>query len=228
MKKKILIVIMLLLIITGCKEKKEEENTLKQDLVILEQLSNGEITKGVLESYKFSETDEVTDRIKIQMTDGRVILAVLSNQDTPITIANFKNLVAQHFYDGLIFHRVIEGFMIQTGDPTGIGNSGSGQMIKGEFSLNGVTNRLSHTRGVLSMGRRGGNPETAETMNSASSHFFIMHQDKPNIDGYYAAFGKVFAGMDAVDSIATTETGPNDRPIQEQKILSIRFINIEK
>ncbi len=228
MKKKILIVIMLLLIITGCKEKKEEENTLKQDLVILEQLSNGEITKGVLESYKFSETDEVTDRIKIQMTDGRVILAVLSNQDSPITIANFKNLVAQHFYDGLIFHRVIKDFMIQTGDPTGTGQSGSENNIKGEFSNNGVSNNLSHTRGVLSMARRGGNPDTEATMNSASSQFFIVHNDSTFLDGNYASFGKVFAGMDAVDSIATTETGVNDRPVQEQKILSIRFINIEK
>jgi peptidyl-prolyl cis-trans isomerase B (cyclophilin B) len=118
--------------------------------------------------------------------------------------------------------------MIQTGDPTGTGTGGSNKNIKGEFAKNGVTNNLAHTRGVLSMARRGGNPDTEETMNSASSQFFIVQKDYPSLDGNYASFGKVFAGMDAVDSIAETSTDAYDKPYNEQKMLSIRFINIEK
>ena len=233
MKKKVLLIIILLLFSFGCEKeetKKEGENEVKvkQDLTIIEQDSNGEITKGTLEGYTFVETDTPTDRIKIQMTDGRVILAVLSNSDSPITIANFKSLVQEHYYDGLIFHRVIKDFMIQTGDPTGTGTGGSAKNIKGEFAKNGVTNNLAHTRGVLSMARRGGNPDTEETMNSASSQFFIVQKDYPSLDGSYASFGKVFAGMDAVDSIATVSTDAYDKPYNEQKMLSIRFINIEK
>ena len=162
------------------------------------------------------------------MENGDIILIVLSNQDTPITIKNFKDLVSQKYYDGLIFHRVIEDFMIQTGDPTGTGAGGSEKEIKGEFSDNGVKNSLSHTRGVVSMARRGAKVESPETWDSASSQFFIVHQDSTFLDGKYAAFGKVFAGMDAVDKIATTETDSNDKPLKEQKIKSIRFIEITK
>jgi len=228
MKKKVLLIILLLFVCFGCKKEEGEETGMKQDLTIIEQASNGEITKGTLEGYTFVETDTPTDRIKIQMTDGRVMLAVLSNQDSPITIANFKKLVSEHFYDGIIFHRVIKDFMIQAGDPSTAGKTGTYETIKGEFSKNGVTNRLSHTRGVLSMGRRGGNPDTAETMDSASTHFFIVHKDYPSLDGNYASFGKLFAGYDVLDSIAETSTDAYDKPYNEQKILSIRFINIEK
>ena len=204
----------------------------KQDLTILEE-KEGEIVKGTLEGYTFVETEEKTDRVKIQMENGDIILVVLSNEDTPITIANFKKLVSKKFYDGIIFHRVIEDFMIQGGDPTGTGyGDDTVATIKGEFQLNGVENNLSHTRGVISMARRGGNPETADTMNSASSQFFICHADSTFLDGSYASFGKVFAGMDAVDKIATVETSKSaatqDRPLVEQKIKSIRFITIEK
>lgn len=229
MKKRLVIILMILFLITGC--NKEEDNkvqdNLKQDLTIIAKNDDGTIKEGTLERYTFTETDSETDRIKIEMTDGRIILAVLSNKDTPITIANFKKLVSEKYYDGLIFHRVIKDFMIQTGDPTGTGMGGSEETIKGEFSQNGVENNLSHTKGVLSMARRGGNPETAETMNSASSQFFIVQADSTYLDGQYASFGRVFAGLDAVDDIATVETDSNDKPITEQKIKTIRFIEIK-
>lgn len=194
-----------------------------QDLTIIEQDDNGEITKGTLEGYTFTETEEITNRVKIQMENGDVILLVLSNSDTPITIANFQKLVSEKFYDGLTFHRVISGFMIQGGDPNGDGTGGSSETIKGEFSSNGVENNLSHTRGVISMARSSAN-------DSASSQFFIMHADSTYLDGNYAAFGKVFAGLDAVDTIASTEvTGSeNSTPVTKQVIKSMRFITIEK
>lgn len=230
MKKKILNILMITLIIlniVGCTKKKESEDPKveqKQEITILEE-KDGEITKGTLEGYTFTETEEKTDRVKIQMENGDTILIVLSNKDTPITIANFKELVSEKFYDGLIFHRVIKDFMIQGGDPEGNGMGGSAKTIKGEFSLNGVTNSLSHTKGVISMAR-------SSEYNSASSQFFICHADATYLDGSYAAFGKVFAGFDIVDKIANVETSQmpatQDRPLVEQKIKSIRFITVEK
>ena len=224
MKKSIIYLIILLstaVMITGCSKKEEGENKVETNVTIIEQTADGEITKGTIEGYTFTETDEITDRIKIQMEDGSVILAVLSNSEAPITIKNFQKLVSEHFYDGIIFHRVIENFMIQGGDPTGTGYSGSDETIKGEFTANGVNNTMKHTRGVLSMAR-------SQDKNSASSQFFIMHADYPSLNGQYAAFGKVFAGMDEVDKIATTEVNSNDKPIKEQKMKSIRFITVEK
>lgn len=226
MKNKILSILIIVLIafsITACDTKKESEDNKvenKQEITILEE-KDGEIVKGVLEGYTFTETDEQTDRVKIQMENGSVMLIVLSNKDTPITIANFKKLVSENFYDGLIFHRVIEDFMIQGGDPTGTGyGDNSLATIKGEFAVNGVVNNLSHTRGVISMAR-------SNDPNSASSQFFICHADSTYLDGSYAAFGKVFAGLDVVDAIATVATNDNDKPLVEQKIKSIRFITIE-
>lgn len=230
MKRKIFIVLFLLfavLSITACKDKetgKESETNdvkLKQDLTIIKE-ENGEVVEGTLEGYTFKVTNEETDRVKIEMEDGSIILVTLSNADTPITIKNFKKLVSEGFYDGIIFHRVIENFMIQGGDPTGTGYNGSDEEIKGEFSNNGVKNSLSHTRGVISMARNGYN------MDSASSQFFIVHADSTYLDGDYASFGKVFAGMDAVDKIAAVETDSNDKPLEEQKIKTIKFITIEK
>lgn len=237
MKRKI-IILMLFVVLTLCtvacskkEETKESENDkveLKQDLKVIKE-EDGKIIEGTLEGYTFKVTEEKTNRVKIEMEDGSIMLAVLSNSDSPITIKNFQKLVSEGFYDGLIFHRVIKDFMIQGGDPTGTGyGSDTVPTIKGEFDINGVKNNLSHTRGVLSMARRGGNPETADTMNSASSQFFIVHQDSTFLDGSYASFGKVFAGFDALDYIATTKTGTNDRPITEQKIKTIQFITIEK
>lgn len=224
MKRKILLVVALLLFVVSCSKKEEQES--KIDSEETEKVVS-EINEGEIEGYKFKVTDKVTDRVKLQMENGDIILIVLSNKDTPKTIANFKKLVSEHFYDGLVFHRVISNFMIQTGDPTATGNGGSEETIKGEFSINGVENKLSHKRGVVSMARRGGNPETKETMNSASSQFFIVQADSTYLDGNYASFGRVFAGMSAVDKIASTKTDNYDKPIKEQKIKSIRFIELE-
>ena len=147
--------------------------------------------------------------VTIEMQDGGVIKAELYPDIAPQSVRNFVTLIQKGFYDGLIFHRVISGFMIQGGDPDGNGTGGPGYHIYGEFRQNGFDNRLKHTRGVLSMAR-------AMMPNSAGSQFFLMHEDAPHLDGGYAAFGKVIEGMDVVDRIANTRTGANDRPIQPQ------------
>ena len=126
----------------------------------------------------------------------------------------YLKLTKQGFYDGLIFHRVIEGFMIQGGDPTGTGMGGPGHTIKGEFKMNGVVNNIKHERGVLSMAR-------SMMPNSAGSQFFIMHRNAPHLDGQYAAFGRVIEGIEVVDQIATTRTGAQDRPVEEQKMKKV-------
>ena len=150
--------------------------------------------------------------VKFEMENGGVITAELYPEFAPNTVANFVNLVQSGFYDGLIFHRVIPGFMIQGGDPQGTGMGGPGYSIKGEFARNGFKqNTLRHKRGVLSMAR-------SMMPNSAGSQFFIMHADAPHLDGDYAAFGKVTDGMDVVDRIASVRTGMQDRPVVEQKI----------
>ncbi len=153
-------------------------------------------------------------RATITMENGGKIVLELDPQQAPITVANFKKLAEEHFYDGLIFHRVIKGFMIQGGCPQGSGTGGPGFQIKGEFRANGVNNQIRHDRGVISMARSM-NPD------SAGSQFFIMHQASPHLDGQYAAFGKVVEGLDVVDQIAETKTGRQDRPTTEQKILTI-------
>ena len=153
--------------------------------------------------------------VTITMENGDVMKAELYPEIAPNTVNNFISLVKKGFYDGLIFHRVISGFMIQGGCPKGTGTGGPGYCIKGEFKLNGVKNNLSHKRGVVSMAR-------AQSPNSAGSQFFIMHEDGEFLDGQYAAFGKVLEGMDVVDKIAATKTDGNDRPLTEQKIASIR------
>lgn len=146
--------------------------------------------------------------IKIEMDDGSIIRAELYPEIAPITVENFLKLVNNGFYDGLIFHRVIPGFMIQGGDPTGTGMGGPGWTIKGEFKANGVKNELKHERGVLSMAR-------AMDPNSAGSQFFIMHEDAPHLDGQYAAFGKVIEGIDTVDYIAKVRTDFRDKPLEK-------------
>ena len=152
--------------------------------------------------------------VTIKMKDGGSIKAEFYPEIAPISSENFVKLVKQGFYDGLIFHRVIRGFMIQGGCPNGTGMGGPGYSIKGEFSANGVKNDLKHTRGVLSMAR-------AMDPNSAGSQFFIMHQDAPHLDGQYAAFGKVIEGMDVVDGIADQRTDYNDKPLAPQVIESM-------
>ncbi|HIW81028.1 MAG TPA: peptidylprolyl isomerase [Candidatus Acetatifactor stercoripullorum] len=147
--------------------------------------------------------------VTITMRGGDVIKLELYPEIAPISVNNFLSLVQKKFYDGLIFHRVIRGFMIQGGCPEGTGMGGPGYCIKGEFAQNGVENSLKHTAGVLSMAR-------AMAPDSAGSQFFIMHQDAPYLDGSYAAFGKVIQGMDVVNKIAETSTDYSDRPLEEQ------------
>ena len=149
--------------------------------------------------------------ITIQMKDGGVMKAELYPEIAPATVKNFVDLAAKGFYNGLIFHRVIPGFMIQGGDPEGTGMGGPGYTIKGEFTANGFRNDLKHTRGVLSMAR-------AMDPNSAGSQFFIMHENYPSLDGQYAAFGKIIEGIEVVDKIASTKTDYNDRPYEDQVI----------
>ena len=151
----------------------------------------------------------------IGMANGDVMRLELYPDVAPNTVANFIELANAGFYDGLIFHRVIPGFMIQGGDPTGTGMGGPGYSIKGEFSGNGFENDLSHERGVISMAR-------AMDPDSAGSQFFIMHADYPPLDGQYAAFGRVIEGIEAVDHVAETQTDANDRPVEDQVIQSIR------
>ncbi len=153
--------------------------------------------------------------ITIEMENGKKIKLELYPEHAPLTVANFEKLVSEHFYDGLIFHRVIKGFMIQGGDPEGTGMGGAKEKIKGEFASNGVNNPIKHTRGVISMAR-------SMMPNSASSQFFIMHKDAPHLDGNYAAFGKVVEGIEVVDEIAQCRTNRmNDRPIEDQRIKSV-------
>ncbi|MBN2797214.1 MAG: peptidylprolyl isomerase [Clostridia bacterium] len=149
--------------------------------------------------------------VTIKMTSGDVIKAELYPEIAPNTVNNFISLVEKGYYDGLIFHRVIEGFMIQGGCPEGSGMGGPGYGIKGEFKMNGFNNELKHSEGVLSMAR-------SQMPNSAGSQFFIMHKTSPHLDGSYAAFGKVVEGMEVVNAIATCQTDHMDRPIAEQRI----------
>ncbi len=152
---------------------------------------------------------------KITLDNEEVIELELYPDIAPISVSNFKHLANSSFYDGLIFHRVIEGFMIQGGCPEGRGTGGPGYHIKGEFSANGVENNLKHTRGVISMAR-------AFDFDSAGSQFFIMHNDAPHLDGQYAAFGKVTEGMEVVDKIAREKVNFSDKPLCDVVIKSIR------
>ena len=152
--------------------------------------------------------------VTFEMENGDIIKAELYPEVAPNTVNNFISLVKKGFYNGLIFHRVINGFMIQGGCPDGIGTGGPGYSIKGEFSQNGVANDLAHTPGVLSMAR-------AMHPDSAGSQFFIMHKTSPHLDGSYAAFGKVIEGLDVVDKIATTRTDFRDRPMTPQVMKSV-------
>lgn len=152
--------------------------------------------------------------VTIEMENGDVMKAELYPEIAPNTVNNFISLVSKGYYDGLIFHRVIRGFMIQGGCPKGIGVGGPGYQIKGEFSQNGFENSLAHTKGVLSMAR-------AMHPDSAGSQFFIMHEDAPHLDGAYAAFGKVIEGLDVVDKIACVDTDYSDKPLEVQRMKKV-------
>ena len=155
--------------------------------------------------------------VTIEMENGGKIELKMNREAAPNTVKNFISLARHGFYDGLIFHRVISGFMIQGGDPTGTGMGGAKEKIKGEFLANGVRNDLKHTRGVISMAR-------SAMPNSASSQFFIMHQDAPHLNGQYAAFGKVVEGMDVVDEIAAVDVNFNDKPLVDQVMKKVTLI----
>ena len=155
--------------------------------------------------------------VVITMENGKQIKLQLEPDTAPGTVKNFEKLVSEKFYDGLTFHRIIPGFMIQGGCPDGTGMGGPGYSIRGEFAANGFNNPIKHTRGVISMARSM-NPD------SAGSQFFIMHEDAPHLDGQYAAFGRVVEGMDVVDEIANTPTGHNDRPNTPQVMRSVVLV----
>ena len=155
--------------------------------------------------------------VRIEMEDGGVITIALDHDAAPKTVENFEKLVSEGFYDGLIFHRVIRGFMIQGGDPTGTGMGGADENIVGEFALNGHPNPISQKRAVISMAR-------AQDFNSASSQFFIVHEDAPYLDEQYAAFGHVVDGMDVVDEIANVPTGYMDRPRTDMRMKKVTLV----
>ena len=160
--------------------------------------------------------------VTFEMADGKVFKAELYPEIAPNTVNNFISLINKNFYDGIIFHRVIRGFMIQGGDPTGTGMGGPGYGIDGEFAQNGFKNDLRHTEGVLSMAR-------AYNPNSAGSQFFVMHKSSTHLDGAYAAFGKVIEGMDVVNEIAEVVTDYSDRPMEDQvmKHVSVETFGVE-
>lgn len=211
-----LVLCSLILVMFGCKKK----NVMNY---AIDDLGNGTVVYEI-EGNTYVETNETTNLVKIDVPVYGIIIAELYPEIAPKTVENFKKLTNEKFFDNLIFHRVIKDFMIQTGDPTGTGTGGSAVTIKGEFSENGVTNDLSHTRGVLSMARQGALVDTEETMNSASSQFFIVQKDSKHLDGKYAAFGRVVNGMDVVDKIAEVSTDSNDKPLVNQTISTIRFV----
>lgn len=160
--------------------------------------------------------------VTFTMENGDVIKAELYPDIAPVSVNNFISLIQKNFYDGLIFHRVIKGFMIQGGDPEGSGMGGPGYSIRGEFAQNGYPNDLKHTAGVLSMAR-------SMHPNSAGSQFFIMHADSPHLDGSYAAFGKVIEGLENVNKIAETATDYSDRPLEDQvmKTVTVETFGVE-
>lgn len=212
MKKVIRLIALLMamsaIFVCGC--KKTEEDTNNDD--------GGTTTVGNL---KYKETDEMTDYVKIEMEDGGVIIIKLSPEDAPITVANFKKLVSEKFYDGIIFHRVLPGVIIQGGDPQGTGYGGSEETIKGEFSSNGVENNLKHVRGTISMAR-------TMVPDSASSQFFICCTTVSQWDGSYAAFGSVIEGMDVVDKISNVDASSSDKPLKDQVMKTVRFVTVEE
>lgn len=193
------VALMGLAMLTACSDNTAVEETVETEV---------ETTVSVEDLYTPTHTATMT------IADLGTIELELYGNLAPISVENFVSLAESGFYDGLIFHRVISGFMIQGGDPDGIGTGGSGTTITGEFSANGIANDLSHTRGVLSMAR-------SNAYDSASSQFFIMHADYTGLDGSYAAFGMVTEGMDVVDAIAAMETNSSDKPVEDVVITSI-------
>ena len=211
MKKILAMVLLAMLVFTGCGQKNE-------DLDSSDTESSADTQTEQTTKYAVPGEDEITAVAEITMEDGNVIKVGLCRDYAPETVDNFIKLVNEGFYDGLTFHRVINGFMIQGGDPEGTGMGGSNETVRGEFAANGYPqNTLKHERGVISMAR-------AMNPNSASSQFFIMHKDCPHLDGQYAAFGKVTEGIETIDNIAAVETDMNDKPLTPVVIKSVTII----
>lgn len=175
------------------------------------------VTTTALFASKGGDTEIMGNKVKIEMESGKSMVVELYPDKAPETVENFKKLVSEGFYDGLIFHRVIPGFVIQGGDPEGTGMGGSDKNIKGEFAQNGVKNDLKHERGVLSMAR-------SQHPDSASSQFFICIEAAPHLDGAYAGFGKVVEGIEVVDEIAAVETDYNDKPLKDVVMKKVTII----
>lgn len=201
-----------LLIVAGCGNKPSTGQSGTGDTIKSGQETNKEAPKENSDNKKSS--DSKNPIVTIEMESGDSIEIELYPDKAPNTVNNFISLVNKGFYDGTIFHRVIPGFMIQGGDPQGIGIGGPGYGIKGEFAKNGVENDLKHTEGVLSMAR-------SKDPNSAGSQFFIMVADAPHLDGDYAAFGKVIKGMEIAQAIVNVPTGANDKPEKDQKMKKV-------
>ena len=215
---KIFLCMSVLFILSSCGNKEEENLNYTTSEV------DGK-TIYTIKTKKYVSSDKETNLVMIDVRDYGIMVAELYPDKAPITVENFKNLVSKNFYSGLIFHRVMKNFVIQTGDPQGNGIGGSDKTIKGEFEANGVKNDISHVRGVLSMARKkGSNPETSETFNSASSQFYIVQDDATYLDGKYAGFGKLVSGYDVLDKIASVETNMNDKPINDVVIKNVRFV----
>ena len=211
MRKIYIILLALLLIVpftASCKENTDTGST----------PSTPNTSKPASGGFTEEDLDKMSNIILIEMDNGGKIVIELYPDIAPITVNNFKKLVAEGFYDGLIFHRVIKNFMIQGGDPKGTGTGGPGYQIKGEFKLNGVENNLKHTRGVISMARSSG-------YDTAGSQFFIVHADSPHLDGQYASFGRVLEGMDVVDEIASVRVNADSKPNRDQKMKSVTFVD---
>ena len=209
-----LIYILPLLLLAACSAEAEP---VVEEPVIAEEGITYDIDTSTLDVPYLDYLNDTNPRIAITFENYDPIILELFPDVAPLTVAQITRLVELNFYDGIIFHRIISGFMIQGGDPTGTGGGGSGQQITGEFVNNGVPNRLRHWRGVLSMAR-------SSEPNSASSQFFIVHQDANFLDGDYAAFGAVIQGFDTLDALATVETSDQDRPLEDVVMLSVRLL----
>ena len=206
----------LMFILCSCDKNEEELNYTTSEV-------DGK-TVYTIKTKVYVASSEETNLVMINVKNYGIMVAELYPDKAPITVENFKKLVSKNFYSGLIFHRVINGFVIQTGDPNGDGSGGSDETIKGEFESNGVKNDISHVRGVLSMARRGSNPETEATLNSASSQFYIVQEDATYLDGNYAGFGKLVSGYNVLDKIASVKTNMNDKPIDDIEIINVSFV----
>ena len=208
MKKLLILITFLLLLLAACNDGDDAQSDGEQS----EDLNTGEEAE---EQGEYPEGVEENPIVTIEVEDSESIVIELYPEIAPNTVANFVSLVEQGFYDGLIFHRVIPGFMIQGGDPDGVGTGGPGYSIAGEFSSNGFENDLEHERGVLSMAR-------SQAPDSAGSQFFIMTEHSPHLDGDYAGFGKVIEGIETVDEIVSAERDGSDKPLEDQVMTKVQ------